>query len=137
MKTKLAHVCIESTDLDKSEEFYNLLGLSRRFEFRNQDNELVGFYLAFDNETYIEVIKVSEGKSEGVVKHFAIEVDDIDACFNALKDANVEVTGKKLEGDNTLMITCNDPSGVYIEIQSYTDESMQLHGGTCRVEYRP
>jgi catechol 2,3-dioxygenase-like lactoylglutathione lyase family enzyme len=137
MKAKLAHVCIESTDLQASEEFYALLGLSRRFEFRNQDDELVGFYLAFNNESYIEVIKVSENKTEGAVKHFAIEVDDIDASYAQLAANGVEVTEKKLEGDNTAMITCHDPSGIFIEIQSYTDESMQLHGGTCTVNYKP
>ena len=137
MKTKLAHVCIESTDLQLTEDFYALLGLQRRFEFRNQDDELVGFYLAFENQTYIEVILVAELKSEGAVKHFAVEADDLDATYEAMKNAGVEVTEKKLEGDNTLMITCNDPSGVYIEIQSYTDESMQLHGGECPVNYKP
>ena len=137
MRNKLAHVCIEATDLDETEAFYALLGLERRFEFRNQDNDLVGFYLAFGNETFIEVIKVSEKKAEGTIKHFAIETDDIDACYRALADAEIAVSEKKLEGDDTLMITCNDPNGVYIEIQTYTDASMQLHGGNCRVNYRP
>ncbi|MBT8078628.1 MAG: VOC family protein [Gammaproteobacteria bacterium] len=137
MKSKLAHVCIETSDLDETEAFYGLLGLQRRFEFRNQDNDLVGFYLAFGNDTFIEAIKVSELKTEGTIKHFAIEVDDLDGCYQSLTQAGVEVTEKKLEGDNTLMITCHDPNGVYIEIQSYTDASMQFHGGECRVNYRP
>lgn len=137
MKSKLAHVCIETCDLDATEEFYGLLGLERRFEFRNQDNDLVGFYLAFGNDTFIEAIKVSQLKSEGAIKHFAIEVDDLDSCYQSLTQAGVALTEKKLEGDNTLMITCHDPNGVYIEIQSYTDASMQIHGGECRVNYRP
>ena len=58
MKAKLAHVCIESMDLRATEDFYALLGMQRRFEFRNQDDELVGFYLAFDNQTYIEVRRI-------------------------------------------------------------------------------
>ena len=137
MKTNLAHVCIESTDLSRTEEFYNLLGLERRFEFRNQDDDLVGFYLAFGNETFVEVIKVSTRKTEGTIKHFAIECDDLDVCYQRLTASGVEVTERKLESDDTWMITCHDPDGVYIEIQSYTDESMQRRGGTCRVEYRP
>jgi catechol 2,3-dioxygenase-like lactoylglutathione lyase family enzyme len=47
MRTKLAHVCIESNDLQATEAFYRVLGLERRFEFRNLQGELVGFYLAF------------------------------------------------------------------------------------------
>ena len=137
MKAKLAHVCIESMDLRATEDFYALLGMQRRFEFRNQDDELVGFYLAFDNQTYIEVIKVSDTKHEGAVKHFAIEVDDIDETYKRLTEGGVEATEKALEGDKTWMITVHDPSGVFIEIQSYTDDSMQLHGGTCAVNYKP
>ena len=137
MQNRLAHVCIEATDLEETEAFYALLGLERRFEFRNQDNDLVGFYLAFGNRTFIEVIKVSALKNEGTIKHFAIETDDIDACFRTLTEAGIAVTEKNLEGDDTLMITCHDPNGVYIEIQSYTDASMQLRGGNCRVNYRP
>ena len=83
------------------------------------------------------MIKVAALKQEGTIKHFAIETDDIDTCYGALTDAGVSVTEKNLEGDDTMMITCHDPNGVYIEIQSYTDASMQLHGGTCRVNYRP
>ena len=78
MKTGLAHVCIESKDLEATEQFYRVLGLNRQFEFRNKQNELVGFYLAFGNGTYIEVIKNNNVRGEGVVRHFAMEVD----CFS-------------------------------------------------------
>ena len=47
---RLAHVCIETRDLDRTETFYRAFGLRRQFDFRNQDGLLVGFYLAFDNE---------------------------------------------------------------------------------------
>jgi catechol 2,3-dioxygenase-like lactoylglutathione lyase family enzyme len=33
--TRLAHVCIETADLARTEAFYAVLGLSRRYEFRN------------------------------------------------------------------------------------------------------
>ena len=54
MQTKLAHVCIESHDLAATEAFYRVLGLERRFIFNNLQGELVGFYLAFGNNTFIE-----------------------------------------------------------------------------------
>ena len=137
MAVKLAHVCIETTDLEKTESFYQLLGLKRQFEFRNKQQQLVGFYLAFDNETFIEVIKVSEAAGPGIIRHFAIEVDDIDDIHQRLKKAGVDVSAKEFAGDRQWMTTCNDPNGIFIEFQQYTDESMQRVGGVCAVDYQP
>lgn len=137
MGVRLAHVCFETDDLEATEAFYNILGIRRRFEFRNLQDELVGFYLAFDNQSFIEVIKVSEAAKTGVIRHFAIEVDDVDDAHDRLKNAGVEVTDKEFANDNQWMITCHDPNGILIELQQYTDNSMQLVGGRCEVDYRP
>lgn len=137
MGVRLAHICFESDDLDATEAFYNILGIKKRFEFRNLQDELVGYYLAFDNQTYIEVIKTGETAQAGLIRHFAIEVDCIDETYELLKAGGVEVTEKTLAGDDTWMITCHDPNGIFIELQEYTDKSMQLIGGRCEVDYQP
>ena len=137
MQTKLAHVCIESHDLAATEAFYGALGLKRRFIFHNLQGELVGFYLAFDNNTFIEVVKTSKPKPAGIIKHFAIEVDDIDATYSQLKKHGIDVTEKELAKDHQWMVTCTDPSGIFIELQQYTPRSMQLVGGVCEVDYQP
>ena len=137
MQTKLAHVCIESHDLDATEAFYRVLGLERRFIFNNLQGELVGFYLAFGNNTYIEVIKTSKPKAAGIIKHLAIEVDDIDATYSQLKKHGIDATEKELAKDHQWMVTCTDPNGIFIELQQYTPQSMQLVGGICEVDYRP
>lgn len=137
MRTKLAHVCIETDDLERTEAFYQALGLQRRYEFRNLQDQLVGFYLAFDNQTFIEVIKTREPRQTGVVRHFAIECDDLEAAREALAKLGVESSEAVLEKDLTRMVTCHDPNGVFIEIQQYTDDSMQFRGGVCTVDYVP
>jgi catechol 2,3-dioxygenase-like lactoylglutathione lyase family enzyme len=137
VRTNLAHVCIESNDLEATEAFYRLLGLERRFEFRNLQGELVGFYLAFGNMTFIEVIKTSRPGAAGIIKHFAIEVDDVDEVFGRLKEHGVDVTEKEFAKDHIWMITCTDPNGIFIELQQYTAESMQRVGGVCEVNYTP
>lgn len=137
MRTNLAHVCIESSDLEATEAFYRVLGLERRFIFNNLQGELVGFYLAFGNNTFIEVIKTSKPQSAGIIKHFAIEVDDIDAAYEQLKKHHIDVSEKELANDHQWMVTCTDPNGIFIELQQYTAESMQLVGGICEVDYRP
>ena len=137
MLTKLAHVCILTGDLNSTEAFYEVLGLKRKFEFRNLQGELVGFYLAFGNRTFIEVIKSSKPKPEGVITHFAIEVEDIDEAYSHLVDNGIEVSEKELAKDHLWMITVTDPNGIFIELQQYTPDSMQLVGGVCEVDYQP
>ena len=137
MRTKLAHVCIESSDLRGTEAFYRILGLERRFEFRNLQGELVGFYLAFGDRTFIEVIKTSQPRQEGIIRHFAIEVEDIDEVYSQLQKHDIRVTEKERAKDHLWMITCHDPNGIFIELQQYTAQSMQLVGGVCEVDYQP
>ncbi|MDX1404061.1 MAG: VOC family protein [Woeseiaceae bacterium] len=134
---KLAHVCIETDDLDKTEKFYEAIGLERRFEFRNLEDELVGFYLAFDDNSYIEVIKTGKPKPEGNVRHFAIEVEDVDDIHEKLTAAGATVSDKEFCKDRIWMVTCRDPNGIFIEFQQYTSDSMQLKGGVCEVDYTP
>lgn len=137
MAVRLAHVCFESDDLEATEAFYKILDIRKRFEFRNLQDELVGYYLAFDNQTYIEVIKTGRPCKPGLIRHFAIEVDSVDETYELLKNGGVEVTEKTLGGDQTWMITCRDPNGIFIEFQEYSERSMQFVGGRCEVDYRP
>ncbi len=135
--TKLAHVCIETQDLDKTESFYRGLGLRRQFDFRNKDGLLVGFYLAFENESFVEVVLNRKPQDEGVIKHFAIEADDIDAAREIAISAGIDVSEKKFSADRLWMFTCHDPNGIFIEVMQYTDDSMQRVGGVCEVDYTP
>ena len=137
MQTRLAHVCIETPDLEATEAFYAVLGLRRQFEFRNLQGELVGFYLAFGNETFIEVIKKASPEPAGVIRHFAIEVDDIDGVLERARSHGIDMSEKVFEKDHNWMITCTDPNGIFIELQQYTDRSMQRVGGVCTVDYNP
>jgi catechol 2,3-dioxygenase-like lactoylglutathione lyase family enzyme len=135
--TKLAHVCIESADLEATERFYSCLGLQRQFEFRNPAGLLIGYYLKFENETFLEVIRVESVRDEGAVRHFAIESDDVAALRARLLAAGFDASEKRLGGDETWMVTCRDPNGVFIELHEYGARSMQQHGGVCVIDYTP
>jgi len=137
MVIRLAHVCIETDDFGPTEEFYGSLGIHRRFEFRNRQNELVGVYLSAGETSYIEIIKVRHPKSEGNMRHFALQVEDVEETRALLMSKGVEVTEKELGIDHTLMVTCHDPNGNFIEFHQYTDKSMQQHGGVCEIDYTP
>ena len=137
MIVRLAHVCIESSDLEATEQFYTALGLKRQFEFRNKQDELIGMYLAFGEMTFLEIIKVRQVRAEGAVRHFAIEVDDVQAIHSALQSQNIPINPCELGEDKTWMVTCTDPNGVFIEFHQYTQQSMQRVGGTCVLDYQP
>lgn len=137
MLVRLAHVCLETPDLEESESFYQLLGAQRRFEFHNRQNQLIGMYMYFGKDSYIELVKVAEPRGEGAINHFALQVSDIDAAYSLLQRSNVQVTDKELGVDNTWMVTCRDPNGVLIELHQYTQDSLQHRGGTCCIDYTP
>ena len=137
MLVRLAHVCIETTDLEATEAFYQQLGARRRFEFRNLQEALIGMYMYFGEDSYIELVLVSEPRVEGAINHFALQVEDVDQAREQLLAAGISVSGKELGVDNTWMITCRDPNGVYIELHQYTEQSLQHRGGTCHIDYRP
>jgi catechol 2,3-dioxygenase-like lactoylglutathione lyase family enzyme len=99
---KLAHVCIESADLDATERYYECLGLRRQFEFRNPAGLLIGYYLKFDDDTFLEVIRVESVRDEGAVRHFAIESDDIERLRQRLLAAGFAASDKRLGGDETV-----------------------------------
>lgn len=134
---RLAHVCIETVDLAASETFYRHLGARRRFEFRNPEGLLIGMYMHFGQDSYIELVLVATPRPEGAVNHFALQVEDIDAAYGTLHEAGIEVTRKELGVDHTWMITCRDPNGIFIELHQYTDQSLQRRGGACCIDYTP
>ena len=134
---KLAHVCIESADLEATERFYECLGLRRQFEFRNPAGLLIGYYLKFDDQTFLEVIRVEQVRAEGAVRHFAIECDDVAALRARLAAAGFDASERRLGEDHTWMVTCRDPNGVFIELHQYGPDSMQQHGGVCLIDYVP
>jgi glyoxylase I family protein len=134
MIKQLAHVCIYSTDLDATTRFYcEGLELERGFEFvRNGD--LFGYYINLGENTFIEVFKGEPG-TEGNIKHIAIEVDDMDQIITRLREYGYEVGDKSLEADHSWQAWTTDPNGVKIEFHEYTDDSLQLTGGTCLVDW--
>jgi len=54
-----------------------------------------------------------------------------------MRAAGYEATKEELASDHNWMITCHDPNGIFIELQQYTEKSMQLVGGVCEVDYEP
>lgn len=134
MITQLAHICINSPDLELTERFYTQgLGLSIGFRFEKQGKPL-GYYVKAGNTTFIEVFKGDPG-IVGNINHVALQVSDIDGLIAQIRDAGFEVSDKKMGADNSWQAWATDPSGIRIEFHEYTPQSMQITGGICKVNW--
>lgn len=136
MITKIAHLCLHSSDLSKSEEFYcGVLGMEKCFDFL-REGKVFGLYIKAGGDTFIEIFESQQAATgEGAIKHICLETDNIDALYRLLKDSGFEVSEKKLGCDQTWQIWTSDPDGVKIEFHQYTPESMQFKGGTVEVDF--
>lgn len=133
----LAHVCLFSTDLDRSLDFYcGALGLRRHFDFI-KDGQLFGFYLQIDAGHFIEIFKTGAQEKTGRqrIHHLCLEVEDIDKLRERLTERGVAVTPKKLGCDQTWQCWCQDPDGTDVEFQQYTGHSSQFTRTPCQVNW--
>lgn len=136
MIKRLAHVCIGATDLAETERFYrDALGMDKAFDFFRA-GQRIGFYLKAGDSTFIEVF-VESGKPKlqrPLIKHFCLEVGDLDAVCDALRSKGVEVSARKLGGDGAWQAWITDPSGVRIELMQYSEDSSQFSGRAVNLD---
>ncbi len=130
MIKRLAHVCLGARDLMAAERFYvQQLGMELAFEFFRGD-ERIGFYVRAGADTYIEIF--ADGQAEASdrppIKHFCLEVADLEAVIASLAERGVEVTDHKLGADNAWQAWITDPNGIRIELMQYRDDSAQHTG---------
>ena len=95
MIKQLAHICIHTKDLEKTEDFYcNKLELSKKFNFY-KNGRLFGFYLDLGNQNFLEFFYDPDAKNDlSPIKHFCLQVEDIDYTIAKLKSSGTEVTEK-------------------------------------------
>jgi len=133
----IAHVCLKSTDLDATTDFYcGALGLKKVFDFTRK-GQVIGFYMKADNETFIEVFLADEIDKIGkqVLNHFCLEADSIQAVRKSLVDRGFTAGEIKMGCDNSYQFWMKDPSGLDIEFHEYTDTSSQRLGGPVEVNW--
>lgn|SRR5690606_27698849 len=89
---KLDHVAIMTKDMGKSITFYEeIIGMKVKEKIYQKDEKSLLAFLCFQDsdETVIELVEdQGEFPNEGKVNHVAIVVDDIQACFNDMKNKN-------------------------------------------------
>lgn len=138
MIKQLAHINIDTFDLEASEYFYcSILEMEKTFEFI-KNGEPYGFYAGAGNTTFVEVF-IEEGDvvkdKRALMRHVCLEVEDLEAVISDIRGKGWEVTDKKLGSDNSWQAWITDPSGVQIELMQYTKGSSQFTGKPCNVDW--
>jgi lactoylglutathione lyase len=136
MITRLAHVCLNVSNLKVSLAYYTALGFTEKFHFTRNNSEF-GAYLEIAPGSYLEIFEtagVSDARPLGIA-HFCLETDDIDGFISRCTSANIAVTPKKLGCDKTWQIWLNDPDGNAFEVHQYTEKSSQKTGESVEADW--
>lgn len=120
------HIGMTSGDMDRSIAFYrDLLGLTLRLRKANADNE-VAFLDAGGGMLEIIAPKAGAGRfrdvpmSEAGMRHLTLAYDSVDAMFDKLEAAGVEIVERPRDAHNKEMICrvafVRDPDGIIVEL---------------------
>ena len=135
MSLSIAHVCIKTDNLQKTETFYiQGLGMTKVFDFTKARRN-VGCYLKISEGNFLEIFEEAVEKGTSPMAHLCLETDDIDAMIARLSTIGVKTTAKKLGCDSTYQIWFKDPNGIDIELHQYTDASSQLTGQDVEIDW--
>jgi len=128
------HVHAVTTDLDKSIEFYRLLGfrLLRRIEFGPDDARRQIAYVGKEGSVVELVMPRGPGDPLGGgtgARPFAFTVDDAEMAVQELQAMGVEVIQRPSPGFSFTGKTAaiRDPSGIVIELREWGDGDSQAY----------
>jgi len=136
MLKRIAHVCLNVRNLQRSLDFYTRLGLEPVFRFTRK-GDLFGVYLKLGEASFIEIFedaKLETPVNTGLV-HFCLETEDLDRLMADLRTRGIDFTDKKIGCDHTWQIWLKDPDGNAFEVHQYTPKSMQFTGGTVEADW--
>jgi len=129
MITGISHACYLVTDLDRAIDFWcNKMGLEKAFDFDLRGGEVRGVFLLAGRRTFVEIF---EGDAVPLPpnashKHISYEVDDMEETVKTLRERGVEVTDPVRGGEGSFQAWVTDPDGIRIELQQFTDQSLQV-----------
>jgi catechol 2,3-dioxygenase-like lactoylglutathione lyase family enzyme len=136
MLKRIAHVCLNVRNLDRSLDFYTRLGFEPVFRFTRAGKPF-GVYLRLAESTFIEIFEdpTLEVPVNTGLLHFCLETDNLDGMMAQLGAQGIAFTEKKLGCDHTWQIWLKDPDGNAFEVHQYTPKSMQFTGGTVEADW--
>jgi lactoylglutathione lyase len=116
----ILHTCLNVSDVERSVEWYTEnLEFEESWGFETEDGETVNRYVADDNGVELQ-LSDTEGQTPSEDgdrwDHLAVEVDDVDAAFEAIDHHGVrkEPADQPAAGARTAFVL--DPDGHAVEL---------------------
>ena len=118
--SELNHVNIESTDKDRSANFYN--NIVRVISGERPNFDRPGYRMCKDNVPIIHIIsplrenKLLAGSKHAAISHFALRIKGFEAMREHLTDLSISYTETSVPSSNRPQFFINDPDGVVVEL---------------------
>ena len=132
MITDLGHAAIRCYDLDKSLEFYALLGIHEAFRLHREDRSLMLVYLHVGGDRFLELFpngpkpEAPGTRPSGSFFHLCLISDDIRSDVEKLRAQGVPIVVDVKQGlDHNLQAWTYDPDNNPIELMQLSEESPQ------------
>ncbi len=129
MITDLGHTAFAAHDVEKTLEFYALLGVREAFRLHHDDGSLMLVYLHIAGDRFVEVFPGGPLPDPGRVQsfmHICLLADDIHAVCEHLCAEGVILDQEPVVGlDGNWQAWVRDPDGNAIELMQLSEESPQ------------
>jgi lactoylglutathione lyase len=129
MITDIGHTAFAAHDLDRTLEFYALLGIHEAFRLHFEDGSLFLIYLHIAGDRFVEVFPGGpppDPSRKGSFLHLCLLVDDLQATVAQLREAGIAIEREPEVGlDRNWQAWIRDPDGNSIELMQLEEESAQ------------
>ncbi len=131
MITDLGHPAFAAHDVERTLDFYALLGIRESFRLHHEDGSLMLVYpqVAGDRFIVIEVFPdgpLPDSNRRGCFMHLCLLTDDIDAIVGHPREYGAPIDQEPIVGlDRNWQAWTRDPDGYQIELMQLSEESPQ------------
>lgn len=124
---RLGHVCLGTTDLNETLDFYcGILACRVIHEFRNANGQLYGVFLKITRGNFLEFFLEKNPSPGGFFRHICFEVDDIERVNKTLNEKGFKAEIRRGKTDRVLQFWIQDPDGNMIEFHQYDEQCIQF-----------
>ena len=127
MITDLGHTAFAAHDVEKTLEFYALLGVREAFRLHHDDGSLMLAYLHVAGDRFLEVFPGSPPPDRvQSFMHVCLLTDDIHAVCERLRTEGLTLDREPVVGlDGNWQAWVKDPDGNAIELMQLSEDSPQ------------
>ena len=119
------HVGMNVQNVDAAKAFFTeKMGFREAFTVRDDKGQPTLTYVQASANTFIELQPVGVGRDPGI-SHVGLQVEDIRATVNALKQRGVTVEEPRVSATKSMIANVAGPDGVRIELSELPPESLQ------------